>query len=201
MLRGSEPVAALATTLPVTVSTATTRPAPFRVTNRRAPSADSTRCRGAFPIPRNHDTANDPRSTLAMSYEPITATYATRDDRSTAIPRGYAPSGTRCTSRSVWKSMTLMSELHQLVTRTTRSYTLTVCRYIMFCANTSPVPDGVTDFGEIAPLIVRTSVSVNDRRGSCAIVVVVVVGRTVVLVGGGAVTTVVGTAARTGTCS
>src|ERR1700730_11672945 len=80
-----------------------------------------------------------------------------------------------------------------------RSYTLIVCRYIMFCANTRPVPDGATDFGEIGPLIVRTCVSRNERAGSCGIVVVVVVGRTVVVDEGGAVTRVVEFAASTGT--
>src|SRR5256885_13330328 len=64
-----------------------------------------------------------------------------------------------------------------------RSYTLIVWRYIMFWANTRPVPDAVTDFGEMGPPIVCTCVSVNERAGSCAIVVVVVVvvsGRDVV---------------------
>ncbi len=58
MLRGCEPVLALATTFPVAVSTATTRFSPFNVTNSRESSAESTRCRGELPIPRNHDTAN-----------------------------------------------------------------------------------------------------------------------------------------------
>jgi hypothetical protein len=32
-----------------------------------------------------------------------------------------------------------------------RLYTVTVCRYIMFCAKNNPVPEATTDFGEISP--------------------------------------------------
>ena len=53
------------------------------------------------------------------------------------------------------------------------SYTVIVCRYIMFCANTSPVPVASTDLGEMLPLIVATWVSVKSAAGSCGIVVVV----------------------------
>src|SRR5258708_968611 len=55
------------------------------------------------------------------------------------------------------------------------SYTVIVCRYIMFCANTSPVPVAVTDFGEIAPVIVATRVRRKSSAGLWARVVVVVV--------------------------
>ena len=40
-------------------------------------------------------------------------------------------------------------------------YTVIVCVYIMFCANTSPVFDDATDFGEMWPEIV---VSSDSRR-------------------------------------
>jgi hypothetical protein len=33
---------------------------------------------------------------------------------------------------------------------------VTLCRYIIVLPNTSPVPGAATDFGEIAPVIVRT---------------------------------------------
>src|SRR3712207_4851046 len=45
--------------------------------------------------------------------------------------------------------------------RKSRSYTVTVCRYIMFCANTRPLPVAVTDFGEMSPPILLTS---TNRR-------------------------------------
>src|SRR5437660_841965 len=55
-----------------------------------------------------------------MSLEPITAMYATLDDGFTAIPRGSVPSGMRRASLKVARSMTLISNEHQLVTRTYR---------------------------------------------------------------------------------
>jgi hypothetical protein len=66
------------------------------------------------------------------------------------------------------------------------------------------VPDAVTDFGEIAPLIVRTCVSTNERAGSCGVVVVVVVvgrARVVVVTTGAVATVVVATASCTATRS
>ncbi len=60
------------------------------------------------------------------------------------------------------------------------SYTVIVCRYIMFCANTSPVPVASTDLGEISPLIVATRVSVKSSAGLWGIVVVVAGGALVV---------------------
>ena len=44
--------------------------------------------------------------------------------------------------------------LHQ---RPASSYTVMVWRYIMFCANTRPVPVASTDFGEMSPVMVLTS--------------------------------------------
>ena len=49
------------------------------------------------------------------------------------------------------------------------SYTVIVCRYIMFCANTRPVSVAVTDFGEMLPLIVVTCVSVKSSAGLCGV--------------------------------
>src|SRR3954452_7113360 len=53
------------------------------------------------------------------------------------------------------------------------SYTVIVCWYIMFCANTRPVSVAVTDLGEIRPLIVLICVSTKSSAGSCGTVVVV----------------------------
>jgi hypothetical protein len=55
-----------------------------------------------------------------MLVEPITATYATRPVGSTAIPRGYGPSGIRLTSRAVRTLITLRSYEHQFETSTNR---------------------------------------------------------------------------------
>ncbi len=205
-----------------------------------------------------------------MSYEPITAMYATRDGGSTAMPRGYCPSGIRCTSlqrvvvdhaqvvaapvghehvpvvrrhRHVLRHHadlrdavdcsdcnvdpvhvagaeavrpaavvaafgTEVRAVHRVVASRTRacarcrplprpahparsrdgprypncarstpsgivftsvpswSYTVTVCVYIMFCANTRPVPVAITDLGEMSPVIVATCVGVKSRAGS-----------------------------------
>src|SRR4051812_38028155 len=40
-----------------------------------------------------------------------------------------------------------------------RSYTVTVCRYIMFCAKTRPVPVAITDLGEMSPPMVSAATS------------------------------------------
>src|SRR3954467_15852864 len=45
-----------------------------------------------------------------------------------------------------------------------RSYTVTVCRYIMFCAKTRPVPVAITDLGEMW----RRRVSAATSRPSAA---------------------------------
>ena len=45
----------------------------------------------------------------------------------------------------------------------------------MFCALTRPLPDATTDFGEIAPLIVRNGVRRRVSEGVDGLVVVVVV--------------------------
>ncbi len=44
-----------------------------------------------------------------------------------------------------------MSGIVAFSRRRLASYTVTECRYIMFWAKTSPVPEAATDFGEIAP--------------------------------------------------
>ena len=55
----------------------------------------------------------------------------------------------------------------------------------MFCANTSPLPVATTDFGEIAPKIVRSSRSGRSTAGCCGVVVAVVAGDGLVVVEGG----------------
>src|SRR4029078_12444054 len=52
-----------------------------------------------------------------------------------------------------------------------RSYTVTECWYSMFCANARQAPDAATDFGEMAPVIVRTKTSRKSSAGSCGTVV------------------------------
>ena len=54
-----------------------------------------------------------------------------------------------------------------------RSYTVTVWRYIMFCANTSPRSDATTDFGEMSPVIVRDRDIAPDDDGIGSVVEVV----------------------------
>ena len=46
---------------------------------------------------------------------------------------------------------------------------MTECRYIMFCALTIPVPEAVTDFGVIFPLIVFTKTILVEADVDCAI--------------------------------
>ncbi len=54
-----------------------------------------------------------------------------------------------------------------------RSYTVIVCRYIMFWANTRPRSDATTDFGEMSPLTVRMRLSDPSDDGVPNVVVVV----------------------------
>src|SRR5712675_650371 len=53
----------------------------------------------------------------------------------------------------------------------------------MFCANTRPVPVATTDFGEIAPVIVRSNRSGRSIAGVGGVVVVVLRGSVDVVVG------------------
>src|SRR4051794_10262793 len=53
--------------------------------------------------------------------------------------------------------------------RCDRSYTVMVCRYIMLCAKTSPVPDATTDFGEMSPVMVRSSFRRRASLGTCLV--------------------------------
>src|SRR5829696_2248308 len=61
-----------------------------------------------------------------------------------------------------------------------RSYTVIVCRYIMFCANTSPRSEATTDFGEMSPETVRVRASDPSDDGMGAVVVEVGVDDVVV---------------------
>ncbi len=54
-----------------------------------------------------------------------------------------------------------------------RSYTVTVWRYIMFCANTCPRSEATTDFGEMSPVIVRVRLMAPAEDGIARVVVVV----------------------------
>ncbi len=59
-------------------------------------------------------------------------------------------------------------------------YTVTLCRYIMFCAKTRPRPLAVTDLGEIAPRMVLARVSRRVSECLPGVVGLAVVGLAVV---------------------